>query len=328
MIVYDEIKNLVKDIYTNSSHTSRAAFSNPYKVYREVKLISKGKPIDKKITLSVVKQIMSSIPTYSLHKPLKARYLRNPIVVPSIHSIWFGDLCDMTKLSRHNEGIKFILVMCDGLSRSIYLAPLKRKTGNNVRDGICEIFERIKQKPITIMTDRGLEFLAKEVKEFLNASNVYLTIANVNQPYKSALAENAVQQIKRYIYRMLHENKTKKYINKIRDIESDLNNRYLDSIKMRPSEVNVQNQIQVYRNLYANKKIKPLKRDEILKIGDKVRVEMPRWDVGQHFKKGYSKQWSDEIFVIKKILRHHMTRYMTMTMTIYDHMTIRLVYKY
>lgn len=68
---YNEIKTLLLNIYKNKDANSGAAYSNPVKIYREAKLKSKGKPYIQKITLALVKKFLTSVPTYSLDKPLK-----------------------------------------------------------------------------------------------------------------------------------------------------------------------------------------------------------------------------------------------------------------
>ena len=61
----------------------------------------------------------------------------------------------------------------------------------------------------------------------------------------------------------------------------------------KPNDVNETNQKKLYRKLYNNLPTEPR-----LKLGDKVRIKIEK----RMFEKGYTQNWSDEIYVITKIL--------------------------
>ena len=52
-----------------------------------------------------------------------------PVVVHEIDEQWHIDMVDMSKLSKHNDGFKFIMVVIDILSKYAWLKTLKPKYG-------------------------------------------------------------------------------------------------------------------------------------------------------------------------------------------------------
>ena len=79
------------------------------------------------------------------------------------------------------------------------------------------------------------------------------------------------------------------YINKLHDIVNEYNNTYHKTIKLKP--------IDVKNNAYINTGKEVNDKDPKFKVGDHVRISKYK----SIFAKGYTPNWSEEIFVIKKI---------------------------
>ena len=79
------------------------------------------------------------------------------------------------------------------------------------------------------------------------------------------------------------------YIDKLEDIVNEYNNAYHRTIKMKP--------IDVKNNTYINIDKEVYHKDPIFKVGDHVRISKYK----NIFAKGYTPNWSEEVFVIKKI---------------------------
>ena len=79
------------------------------------------------------------------------------------------------------------------------------------------------------------------------------------------------------------------YIDKLNDIVNEYNNTYHRTIKMKP--VDVKNNI----NIDSNKDIND--KDPKFKVGDHVRLSKLK----NIFAKGYTRNWSEEILVIKEV---------------------------
>ena len=79
------------------------------------------------------------------------------------------------------------------------------------------------------------------------------------------------------------------YIDKLDVIVKDYNNTYHTSIKMKP--------VDVKDNTYIDFTKEVNEKDPKFKIGDHVRISKYK----NIFAKGYMPNWSEEIFIIKKI---------------------------
>ena len=79
------------------------------------------------------------------------------------------------------------------------------------------------------------------------------------------------------------------YIDKLDDIVDEYNNTYHRTIKMKP--------VDVKDNTYIDFKKEVNDKDPKFKIGDHVRISKQK----NVFAKGYTPNWSEEVFVISKI---------------------------
>ena len=79
------------------------------------------------------------------------------------------------------------------------------------------------------------------------------------------------------------------YTDKLDDIVNEYNNKYHRTIKIKPTDVK--------GNTYINIDKETNDKDAKFKVGDHVRI----YKYKNTFAKGYTLNWSEEIFVIKKI---------------------------
>ena len=79
------------------------------------------------------------------------------------------------------------------------------------------------------------------------------------------------------------------YIDKLDDIVKEYNNTYHTSIKMKP--------VDVKDNTYIDFKKEVNDKDPKFKVGDHVRISKYK----NIFVKGYMPNWSEEVFIIKKV---------------------------
>ena len=84
------------------------------------------------------------------------------------------------------------------------------------------------------------------------------------------------------------------YINKLDDIVNEYNNTYHRTIKMKPADVKDNAYIDS-TELHSNKEVND--KDPKFKVGDHVRISKYK----TIFSKGYTPNWSGEVFVIKKV---------------------------
>ena len=100
---------------------------------------------------------------------------------------------------------------------------------------------------------------------------------------------NVIRTLKNKIYKYMTSISKNAYIDKLDDIVRKYNNTYHTSIKMKP--VNIKD------NTYIDFKKEVNDKDLKFQIGDHVRISTYK----NIFPKGYVPNWSEEIFIIKKI---------------------------
>ena len=245
--------------------------------------------------------------TYSKFKQSKKRFLRLKVQTFRLNEIWSVDLADMQQLARPNNGVNFLFVAVDTLSRFLWVRPIKRKTADSCRNALKEIISDIRNespnmqplfcratrgttavpgKPEKIWVDKGREF-AGEFASF--CQNAAIDLYSTNSETKSAFAERNIRSLKSIIFKYLHENSTDVYIDKLQSFVNVINSLVKRITKMTPKQVQ--------------------KSDEafLVSLQNSNAVQKPRFKIGQHvrirrkldlFHRGYRIQFTEEIFEI------------------------------
>ena len=106
---------------------------------------------------------------------------------------------------------------------------------------------------------------------------------------KSVAAERFIRTLKNKIYKLMAAISKNVYFDVLDDIVDDYNNTYHKTIKMKPK--NVQDNSFTEYNEESNEK------GPKFKVGDHVRISKFK----NVFVKGYTPNWSEEIFIVTKI---------------------------
>ena len=112
---------------------------------------------------------------------------------------------------------------------------------------------------------------------------------STNNKGKSVVVERFMRTLKNKIYKYMTSISKNVYIDKLYDIVKKYNNTYHTSIKMKP--VDVEDNTYIDFNKEVNDK------NPKFEVGDHVRISKYK----NIFTKGYMPNWSEEIFIIKKI---------------------------
>ena len=72
---------------------------------------------------------------YSLQKPVRRNFKRAKVIVSGPNEQLDVDLANMQSLSKDNDGITYLLVAVDVLSRYTWVEPLKNKTAKRLKEG-------------------------------------------------------------------------------------------------------------------------------------------------------------------------------------------------
>ena len=84
--------------------------------------------------------------TYSKCKQSRKNSLCLKVQTFRLNEIWSVDLADMQQLARPNNGVNFLFVAVDTLSRFLWVRPIKRKTADSCRNALKQITSDIKDE--------------------------------------------------------------------------------------------------------------------------------------------------------------------------------------
>ena len=222
-----------------------------------------------------------------LHKPIIRKFEKRRVYSTFKDNIWGADLADMQLLSKYNKGIRFLLCVIDIFSKYASVIPLKDKKGISIVKAFQSILKQSNKKPNKIWVDKGSEFYNAYFKKCLRDNDVVMY--STHNEGKSVVAERFIRTLKGKICKNMTSISKNVYIDKLDDIVDGYNNTYHTAIKMKP--------IDVKDNTYINTDKEINNKDPKFKVGDRVRISKYK----NIFAKGYMPNWSEEVFVIKKV---------------------------
>ena len=229
-----------------------------------------------------------------LHKPARRNYPRRKFNVRGLDETWQADLVEMIPYSRQNKGVNYMLTIIDVFSKYAWAVPVKRKTSENVTAAMKSVLEQ-GRVPKNLQTDNGKEFYNSNFTKLMKKYkiNLYSTYTYL----KASIVERFNRTLKNKMWKNFSLNGNYKWLNILPQLVAKYNNTKHRTINIKPKDVTVANEagiMEKYPNICApkNKKLK-------FKTGDKVRVSKAK----QIFEKGYTPNWSTEIFTVNKV-RH------------------------
>ena len=195
----------------------------------------------------------------------------------------------MQLLSKYNKGIRFLLCVIDIFSKYAWVVPLKDKQGISIVKAFQSILKQSnsKRKPNKIWVDKGSEFCNAYFKKWLRDNNIVMY--STHNEGKSVVAERFIRTLNSKIYKYMTSISKNVYIDKLDDTVDKYNNTYQTTIKMKP--------IDVKDNTYINTSKEINNKDPKFKVGDCVKISKYK----KIFAKAYMPNWSEEVFVIKKV---------------------------
>ena len=126
------------------------------------------------------------------------------------------------------------------------------------------------------------------MKSWLEKNNIEMY--STHNEEKSVIAERFIRTLKNKNYKYVTSISKNVYIDKLGDIVNKYNNNtYHSTIKMKPVDV------KSYTYIDSSKEINA--KNPKFKIGDNVKISKHK----KVFAKGYTPNWSEEVFVIKKV---------------------------
>ena len=161
------------------------------------------------------------------------------------------------------------------------------KKGVSIVNAFQKILDKSARKTNKVWVDKRSEFYNSSFKKWLKDNDIEMY--SIHNEGKSVIAERIIRTLKNKIYKYMTSVSKDVYIDKLDDIVDEHNNTYHRTIKMKPVDVKDNTYI------YFEKKVD--NKDPKFKVGDNIRISKYK----NIFGKGYTPNWSEEIFVISKI---------------------------
>ena len=137
------------------------------------------------------------------------------------------------------------------------------------------------------MVDKVSQFYNRSLKSWLQDNDIEM-YSSTHYKGKSVVAEKFIRALKNKIYKYMTSVSTNLYINNLADIVNQFNNIYHSRIKMKP--------VDIKSSTYIGFNKEDNKEDPKFEVGDYVRILKYQ----NIFAKGYTPNWSEVVFVIKK----------------------------
>lgn len=241
----------------------------------------------------VVARFLRNEQTYSLHKPARKNFARNRTYVKGIDAQWQADLAEMQQDSRKNNGHRYILTVIDVFSKYAWALPTKDKSAKTMVKAFQDLFDMAApRKPKRLQTDKGKEFINKDVQKLLKDQGVQYFYTWSDK--KAAVVERFNRTLKEKMERYFDAHQTRRWVDVLPDLVDGYNHAYHRSIGMAPADVRKADENRIWVRLYGDGD-KTATADGPL-IPDEKKVRISR--VKGAFEKGYKPNWSEEHFFV------------------------------
>lgn len=115
-------------------------------------------------------------------------------VAESEHARWQMDLAE---LNDNTGSERYALCVMNIFDRKLFTEPLPNKRPATVRDALKKILARAGGKPITISSDKGLEFTSRVVADYLEGEDIAQRFKEPGDPNALGVVDRAIGLLKK-----------------------------------------------------------------------------------------------------------------------------------
>ena len=235
-----------------------------------------------------------------LNKSVINKFERKKIIVNHIDEIHSCDLVDMIKYSRVNRGYKYIFTNIDIFSKYAWSFPIKSKKISDIKPCFQKIFKE--RKPKFIWSDKESSFFSNEMLKFFEDHSIKIYYTNSN--LKAVVIERFNRSLRELMMKEFVKNNNTVWYNILPELIKKYNNRYHNTIKMKPIDVNETNEKHIKNTVYNYNVTNKIPK---FKINDIVRISLKRRELFD--KPTGNIKWSEELFKIFKINKSNVITY-------------------
>ena len=246
------LRTMLGDVYFDPKH--EASFGTLEKLKRVAKKTGVAKPGE-------VKPWLEQQDSYTLHRPVRKRFPRNPYSVDNIIDVWECNLIDVQALSRDNDGVIYLLTVIDVFSKFLHMVPLKSKSVKDVSAAFRSVLKDsvyskpLKRRPVWVRTDKFQKLLKREGIKFQVCRNPDI---------KWSIVERVQRTVRDKLYKYFTHKNTYRYV----DFVSGYNPTVHGSTAMATANVTDSDILALCKRMQKRR--------------GKVRVKIARYSVGQH----------------------------------------------
>lgn len=272
-----EVANVLKEYYYKIENP--ASFGGILKLSKAT-----GIPTER------IKKWLMTQDVYTLHKPVRYKFNRRKVLAYGINELIQCDLVDLTKFSKYNKGIKFLLTAIDVFSKYAFAIPLRNKSAESVSNGLKILLKQLKPSPQLFQSDFGREFYNSKVQALFKKHNIHHY--STHSEYKASVVERFNRTLKSKLYRIFTHRNSYKYYDVLKHVLRSYNSTKHRSLGVAPNEVTPELESHIFQKLYGYRTESKFK----FNINDQVRISKAR----KVFQRGYLPNWTDEIFIVHK----------------------------
>lgn len=247
--------------------------------------------------LSEIEQELAKNSTYTLHKERKKINNFNPFFIYHKHQQWQMDICFLPEY-KENEQNRYLLCLLEVFSRKLFISVIQSKNVKTVFEAFLKLRKEIISSPSQIVVDKGSEFKNKKFIEYCKQENISLRFSHGLS--KAAHVERAQRSLQNIIYKMMEYHQRRDIFRLLKEALEIYNNRINRITGFSPNDAyQDENEGAVLSNLekyYSSALTK--RKNPKFKVGQFVRLGV----VKKVFNRGYHPQFTEEIFIIKKVL--------------------------
>ena len=195
----------------------------------------------------------------------------------------------MGPFSSKNKNVRYLLCEIYVFTKYAWVKLLNDKKVKTVLNAFIEILNESNRQTNKLWVDQGREFYNKRFQEWLDNNNI-LMYSTHNE------GKSVIKTLKAKINKQITSNDSKFYLSYLNKLVDQYNNTYNYSIGKKPINTG-------YSAL--NEKIETNPKAPKFKVNDRVRIT----EYKNVFSKGYTKNWSREIFIIDSVLKTNPSTY-------------------
>ena len=228
-------------------------------------------------------------------------YPTNKIIYNHIDAIWSIVLADMIDYkTSNNKGFRYIFIIIDNYSTSLWAIPLKNKNSQKITDEFSNILTTSKRRQLKLESDRGSKWYNSIFHNFLKAKNIHHYSRFTDKG--PSIAERVIRTTRNLLKKPVFKKGNANWLSELPSVIKQYNNTIHSSIKITPIQASKKaNEKEVYSNHNDNR--------EVRKPKCKLRQLVRTADIKRVFSKGDSTNWSYKLYTITEVIHDTIPSY-------------------